>query len=113
MVDDVLVLSSLSTQTVWLPVSDYNPISGIIDVSTSGVEVAYTNGSDPISWSTASWETGTITLEEDDTENTYHLAKIVVGPSGLAIAKGFWQLWLKLSITTPSAILRSSLIYVF
>jgi hypothetical protein len=105
------VLSSLSTQTLWLPVSSTNPTTGPVDLSSAGVQVGATQTGDPTVWHNASWQSNTPSIVDG---NSVYLVRVDVGPSAtLQLTKGFWNLFLKLMITSPEIIIQSSSLYLF
>lgn len=110
-----IVQSYLSTQTIWLPVSSTNPTTGAVDLSSAGVQVGATQDGGPnagaITWHTAVWQSTTPSVV--DGESVY-LVRVDVGPSAtLPLAKGFWNLFIKLLITSPEIIVQSSSLYLF
>lgn len=105
----ILTIPSVSNQDVWLPVSDTSPDGTIVNPSGGTVEAAYTNGSDPSTWTGAVWETEPVVMDD----LTYYLVRVGIGSAGLPIPKGYWFLWLKLNFITPSIVVRHSSILIY
>jgi hypothetical protein len=109
---NTLVISSLSVQPIWLPVSDVDPILGEVDPTTGGVQVSFTNGGDPETWGAGIWEPDPLVVSNSLGTTTYYLVRVTVG-SALIIPKGFWQLWIKINLNSLDTIIPSSMLYVF
>lgn len=103
-------ISVLSTENVWFPVRNENPLTGIVNPTTFGVAIAFTNGINPVvtDWTTATWETGTVTIDG----STYYLARVLVGPAGYVLSKNTYKVFLKISLPTGDAIIPGDILTI-
>ena len=109
--ESVIVLPSVTEQSIWLPIADTATDGTPINPTTGGVAVCFTGGDDPTSWTNVSWSSDTVV----DDGVTYYLVEVPLGTGvgRLTIPKGYWFLWIKLLFTSPNAIIRHSSIYMY
>lgn len=87
-----LRISVLSKEYIRVPV-EATVAGAPYDPTADVVSFAFTQAGDPTSWTTGTWETDTTT-----SPSTY-LARVLVGPGGLVVAAGRWNLWMKITDT--------------
>jgi hypothetical protein len=98
-------ISSLSTETVLVPVAGVNA-GAPIDPTSATVQMAFLPGSGNPSggdWKTADWETNATTVPP-----TYS-ARCLVGPSPgvITLAPGSYVVWVKFTLGSETPVLRA------
>jgi hypothetical protein len=97
-------ISKLDKEYVRIPVSAKE--SGIpVNPTAYVVEMAFTTGADPTSWSTAAWETDATT--EPDT----YLARVLTGGIGsgasIELAAGVYTGWVRITASPERPVLKA------
>lgn len=102
-----LSMSALSTQYVQVPVTAF--AAGVaVNPTGDTVQLAFTTiGATP---TTGDWHTGSWDIAPGN--NTY-LAQVLVGPAGVAIAKGTYQVWVKVTDNPEIPVVQTGTVTIF
>lgn len=96
-------ISQKSTEDIWVPCRAEDPVTGVQNISSLVVEVAFKLADDPdeADWHIATWRSATPWVNPEDGLE-YYLAQIKIGPSPgvITLTKGNWLVWAR--ITTPT-----------
>lgn len=99
-------LPAVSNEVVWVGARAEHPLSGVQNISTFPVEIAFTVSSNPVAgdWKPATWEVGTWTNPDDGL--AYYLARLEIGPNGaITLTEGNWLVWVRITTTTDKPVI--------
>lgn len=104
------VVSSKSTENIWVPVRSEHPINGAVDLTPYTVDVAFTRG-DPASgdWKPATWEPTTKTI----TGEAWYLARVKIGPAGaIELDDGPWNVYVRVTTSDEQPVAQAGSIRI-
>jgi hypothetical protein len=107
-------ISQKSNEIIWVSCRSEDPMSGVQNLSTLPVEVAFKLDDDPdeTDWKPAIWRSTTPWVNPEDGLE-YYLAQVEVGPGGvIAFTAGNWLCWARVTTGTDKPVFGPSVLKV-